>query len=117
MTSVMIVELSLVCNLLAFLKYDKHVNILYKFNFRSELVNYEKLCEELKQKLRMQASYNLMSRLDGDIEQGLCGQCAKEKAIVVPEGDTQKTAEELANVIRWGYQLVCFVGGWGGGRE
>ncbi|KAJ8044310.1 Serologically defined colon cancer antigen 8-like [Holothuria leucospilota] len=73
---------------------------------RSELVNYEKLCEELKQKLRMQASYNLMSRLDGDIEQGLCGQCAKEKAILVPEGDTQKTAEELANVIRERDELV-----------
>lgn len=73
------------------------------------MVKHERLCEELKQKLRIQTSYNLMSRLDGDIEQGLCAKCAKEKAIVVPAGDNGKTAEELAKVIRCGYHLVCIL--------
>ncbi|XP_054758570.2 serologically defined colon cancer antigen 8 homolog isoform X2 [Lytechinus pictus] len=49
---------------------------------KSELVNYEKQCNDLKVKLRMAESVNLLSRKDSHIKDGLCVRCAQEEAVM-----------------------------------
>lgn len=74
---------------------------------RSELIKHEKLCEELKSKLRMKESDSLMSRLDGELDGGVCIQCAKEQAVLAPMiGDTQCLTQDLARVTRERDELV-----------
>ncbi|XP_038074906.1 serologically defined colon cancer antigen 8 homolog isoform X1 [Patiria miniata] len=49
---------------------------------RSELEKYERQCDELRSKLRMAESVNLMSREESQLENGLCVRCAQHEAVI-----------------------------------
>ncbi|XP_022103660.1 serologically defined colon cancer antigen 8 homolog isoform X2 [Acanthaster planci] len=49
---------------------------------RSELEKYERQCDELRSKLRMAESINLMSREETQLENGLCVKCAQHEAVI-----------------------------------